>query len=92
MPPALDPQCQCAIRLQAVDRARNIARRYALDASPDLFGMIVVELRWGRIGTTGQSRTVSFASAAAAERFVQCCLRRRASARRRIGVAYRSEC
>ena len=38
------------VELVAVDPARNIRRRYAIVASVDLFGMIVVETRWGRIG------------------------------------------
>ena len=38
------------IELVALDPARNIRRRYSITASLDLFGMIVVETRWGRIG------------------------------------------
>jgi predicted DNA-binding WGR domain protein len=90
-PPALgsNPQCLPAtIRLQAIDPARNIARDYHIDASPDLFGHWIISLRWGRIGTKGQSRVCSFAEQHAAARFVRHTLRRRASAQRRIGVAY----
>jgi len=54
-----------------------------------LFGSVIVEYGWGRIGTLGQKRTVSFAQEDDAERFVRSRLRERASARRRIGVDYR---
>lgn len=88
MAPALAPDLSYAIRLEAIDRARNVARHYAIDASLDLFGAIVVTASWGRIGARGQSRSASFDSPAAAEHHVQQLLRRRASAKRRIGVAY----
>jgi predicted DNA-binding WGR domain protein len=77
------------IHLQAIDSARNIARRYAIEASADLFGHIIVDLHWGRIGTKGQSRTVSFAQAQDASRFIRQTLNRRASAKKRLGVGYR---
>jgi predicted DNA-binding WGR domain protein len=87
--PGSDPQClPAAIRLQAIDHGRNIARRYAIEASPDLFGHWIVALHWGRIGTKGQSRICSFAKQPDAARFVRTTLRRRASAQKRIGVAY----
>ncbi len=75
--------------LEAVDRTRNIARRYTIVVSRDLFGSAIVQFSWGRIGTRGQSRTVSFGEACEAERFVMQLLHRRASAPRRIGIAYR---
>lgn len=77
-----------AIHLEAVDRPRNIARRYVIDASRDLFGAVIVDFGWGRIGTRGQSRVVSFSCDDDAERFVRTLLRRRSSARRRLGVDY----
>jgi predicted DNA-binding WGR domain protein len=77
------------IRLQAIDPARNIARGYVIEASPDLFGHIIVALHWGRIGTRGQSRLMSFAKQHDAAQFVRQTLARRASAKKRIGVDYR---
>ena len=77
------------IWLEAVDRPRNIARCYAIALSQDLFGSAIVQFSWGRIGTRGQSRTVSFAARQDADRFVAQLLRRRARAPKRIGVAYR---
>jgi predicted DNA-binding WGR domain protein len=79
------PSC---IHLQAIDRARNIARAYQIEASPDLFGHWIISLHWGRIGTKGQSRRCSFADTFEAARFINTILSRRASAAKRIGVAY----
>ena len=76
------------IWLEAVDRPRNIARRYSVALTKDLFGSSIVEFSWGRIGTRGQSRRVSFAQLRDADRFVSQLLRRRAGAPKRIGVAY----
>ena len=42
------------------DAARNMARFYALSIEPTLFGDICLTRRWGRIGTRGQMRTMSF--------------------------------
>ena len=77
------------IWLEAVDRPRNVARRYAIATCADLVGAIIVQFAWGRIGTRGQSRTVSFVDQPEADRFVRLLLRRRAGAKARIGVAYR---
>ena len=77
------------IWLEAVDRPRNIARRYSVALTKDLFGSSIVEFSWGRIGTRGQSRTVSFAQGSEADRFIVRLLHRRAGAPKRIGVAYR---
>ncbi|MCW1385065.1 WGR domain-containing protein [Novosphingobium sp. KCTC 2891] len=75
--------------LEAVSPERNIARRYAISLSRDLFGACLVEVSWGRIGRRGQARTLSFSERPDAERFVRQLQRRRMSARRRIGVPYR---
>ena len=74
--------------LEAIDSDRNIARSYRIHATLDLFGHVVVELRWGRIGRRGFGMTVSFANEEAARRFIMRTLAKRASAPRRIGVAY----
>jgi predicted DNA-binding WGR domain protein len=76
------------IELIALDPARNIRRRYAIVASIDLFGAIVVETRWGRIGTRGQLKRLSFEDTAMADRYIAATLRRRSTSTRRIGVAY----
>ena len=77
------------VELVAVDPARNIRRRYAIVASVDLFGMIVVETRWGRIGSHGQAQRHAFIDRAAADRHIAATLRRRGTAETRIGVPYK---
>ena len=84
--PTLLIDYRCA--MEAIDRSRNIARAYRIAVSKDLFGHTIVELRWGRIGRPGTGLTVSFTSEEAARRFIQRALVKRASAPRRIGVAY----
>jgi predicted DNA-binding WGR domain protein len=81
-------QHERVIHLQALAPERNVARRYSIALSGDLFGHWIVELRWGRIGTRGQGRRISFPDKGAASRFVRSVLSRRASATRRIGVGY----
>src|SRR3546814_17710884 len=68
------------IELVALDAARNIRRRYEIRASPDLFGAVIVEKRWGRIGARGQCKRLSFPDPAAAARTVAATLRRRGTA------------
>ncbi|MET0377303.1 MAG: WGR domain-containing protein [Rhizorhabdus sp.] len=75
--------------LEAIDLSRNVARRYAIAVTRDLFGALIVQCSWGRIGSRGQCRTVSFASQEEAARYVRSVLRRRESSPARIGVAYR---
>lgn len=75
--------------LEARDPSRNVARRYFLRVSPDLFGAVIVELAWGRIGTAGQERRLSFQDLRGARLFVRKVLRRRKSAPGRIGTSYK---
>lgn len=77
-----------AATLQAIDAGRNVARTYRILMAPDLFGHVIVELSWGRIGRKLSRISVSFPSADAARRFVKRTLARRETAPRRIGVAY----
>lgn len=77
-----------SVELHAIDHTRNVARRYGIDLAPDLFGAVIVETRWGRIGAISQHKRVSFETIEAARRHVRATLLRRAATRRRIGVAY----
>ena len=43
------------------DTSRNMARFYALSIEPTLFGDVCLIRRWGRIGTRGQIKAMSFA-------------------------------
>lgn len=76
------------LELVAIDPTRNIRRRWQVTAASDLFGRIMVETRWGRIGSRGQHRVRSFAQEGEAMRYVRALLALRATAQRRIGVGY----
>lgn len=76
------------LELVAIDPARNIRRRWQVTATHDLFGRVMVETRWGRIGSRGQHRVHSFADESEALRYVRALLARRATAPRRLGVRY----
>lgn len=87
---ALSPKAFDAwIALEAVDEKANIARGYHLDVSRDLFGHWVITRRWGRIGQKRQISALSFESEPARDRFLRDILRRRASAKKRIGIPYK---
>ena len=77
------------LELIARNPARNIHRRYGILASVDLFGAVIVETHWGRIGAAGQHKVRSFAHGAEADRYVRSILARRNSAKTRLGTAYR---
>lgn len=77
------------IELIARNPARNIHRRYSILASIDLFGAVMVETRWGRIGAAGQHKIRSFPHGAEADRYVRSVLARRNSAESRLGTSYR---
>jgi predicted DNA-binding WGR domain protein len=77
------------LELVAIDAARNLRRRWRVAAYRDLFGRVMVETGWGRIGGRGRGLVRSFADEADALRYVRALLTRRGSATRRIGVPYR---
>jgi len=77
------------IRLEARSSARRCHRAYEVAVSTDLFGAWLVEMSYGRIGALGRTKARSFLSADDAAAQVKACLRKRASAPRRISVAYR---
>jgi predicted DNA-binding WGR domain protein len=77
------------IKLEAHDAARNIHRRYEIARSPDLFGWTLIELRWGRAGSDLRAKILAAPTTDAADMLVRSVLRKRAGARKRIGVAYR---
>lgn len=78
------------IELVAVDAGRNIRRRWSVAAYRDLFGAVIVETGWGRVGGQGRCLVRSFVDEGEAARYVRALLARRRRAPRRIGVAYRS--
>jgi predicted DNA-binding WGR domain protein len=78
-----------SISLQARNPSRNVHRAWHAEAAPDLFGIWLVQTRYGRIGTEGRRLARSFPDEAAARAYLTRLLRRRATAPSRIGVAYR---
>lgn len=76
------------IYLEAVNPERNCMRSYRLTLTRDLFGVFMVEARYGRIGTRGHGIAHSFEDEGSARDYLLECLNRRKSSPRRIGVAY----
>lgn len=77
-----------SISLQARNPARNTSRAWHAEAAPDLFGVWLVQIRYGRIGAEGRRLARSFSTEEAARACLTRLLRRRATAPSRIGVAY----
>jgi len=73
------------ITLEARNPARRCSRHYRVEAGTDLFGVWVVEISYGRIGTAGRSRSYVLRDEEEARHLAQSILKRRASAPRRIG-------
>ena len=48
--------------VERTNAEKNMARFYALSIEPTLFGDVCLVRRWGRIGTRGQMKAMSFAS------------------------------
>ncbi len=77
------------ITLEARNPAIDCFRQYRVEVGRDLFGAWVMEICYGRIGAAGWSRSYVLHDEEEARRLIQSMLRRRATAPRRIGVAYR---
>ncbi|MGB8031446.1 MAG: WGR domain-containing protein [Terracidiphilus sp.] len=75
--------------LEARDPALGRFQAYRLEADTDLLGDWLVEITYGRIGTKGRSIRYAVQDEIQAKKLVRDTLRRRASARKRIGVSYR---
>ena len=70
--------------LEARSAVHQRYRAYAIDVGRDLFGAWLVDMSYGWIGTTGRSKIRSFATIEGAQDQVRACLRKRATAPRRI--------
>ena len=55
-----------AMILYRIDASKRMHRFYRLDVQPDLFGQWCLMREWGRIGSTGQTRSVPFPTPAEA--------------------------
>jgi predicted DNA-binding WGR domain protein len=84
-PPLVVPH---RIDMVAISATANIRRHYRISYTRDLFDHILVDCHWGRIGTRGQAKSVSFENDVDANRYVANVLKRRASAKKRLGVGY----
>lgn len=49
-----------------IDASKNMARFYAMNTQPTLFGEVTLLRNWGRIGTNGQVLMMTFKDAPAA--------------------------
>lgn len=78
-----------ACDLEARLPASNLARAYHVVVFRDLFGMFVVEVTFGRIGTPGRSLRYAVDEIGAVRPRLRQVLRRRLTAPRRLGTAYR---
>ena len=76
------------LELEARDPASNRLRRWHIAISHDLLGTWVADVKFGRIGSRGRQVRLVFESQSDADDFLRQRLRRRATAKRRIGVAY----
>lgn len=76
------------IALEANNGATNLHRAYAIEVGRDLFGTWTVTLTYGRTGCTGRRQVEAACGLDDARRMVQRHLRRRATARRRLGQPY----
>jgi len=79
-----------SVSLEACDPTLGRFRSYRLDACPDLFGMWLVDIPYGRIGARGTSRRYVADDEAGAKKIIRHHLRRRTTAKQRIGVSYRA--
>jgi hypothetical protein len=75
--------------LEARDPSLGRFRAYRLEAGTDLLGDWLVEITCGRIGTRGRCIRYAVRDETHARKLVRETLRRRATARKRIGVPYR---
>ena len=76
------------LRLRLIDSERNRNRVYEIEIDRDLFGVITVTSRFGRHGSKLRDVVSIARNLDEAYRTAACVLRRRLSARRRLGSAY----
>ena len=79
------------IHLEARLPEKKLARAYRVVVSQDLFGAWVVEITYGRIGAPGRSKRYAASEVGAIRSRVRHILKRRLTAPRRIGAAYRCQ-
>ena len=75
--------------LEAHNPAENHYRRYEFIVGRDLFGAWLLTIRYGRIGTLGQSQRFSSPNPKDLQKIIRERLKRRGGSSRRIGCSYR---
>jgi WGR domain len=75
--------------LEARDPSQGHFRSYRLEAGTDLLGAWIVDITFGRIGTRGRRIRYVVSNEREAQQFVKQTLRRRSTAKQRIGTGYR---
>ena len=81
------------IRLEAIDRTRNVFRSWRCEVDRDLFGVSLVSVTFGRTGTRGRTIRTAVRDELAAFALITRSLTRRSTSVKRCGVAYRTvEC
>jgi hypothetical protein len=78
-----------SFRLEAHSDRLNHHRLYVVEIGQDLFGAHTVDVGFGRAGAWQRVQRFAFAAPQEAARLVAVRLRRRATARKRIGCPYR---
>lgn len=78
-----------SVTFEAHNDQRNHHRRYEIRIGRDLFGVWTVAFCYGRTGRGGQEVVYSGANSEPLRKVIRDSLRRRMSAPRRIGCAYR---
>jgi len=74
---------------EAHNAEKNHHRRYSITVGRDLFDDWTVSVRYGRVGRRGQELRFAGPKPEAMQAVVRNCLKKRMSARRRIGCDYR---
>lgn len=77
------------IVLEAHNPAENHHRRYEFILGRDLFNVWLLTIRFGRIGTLGQSQRFSSPNPQDLQKIIRERLKRRGGSSRRIGCSYR---
>lgn len=76
------------LKFKAVSPTHKVARFYTLRKSTNLWGDIVVSSSFGRIGTHGNIKHMYFTDNTQANAYLNTVIRKRLSAKNRIGCDY----
>jgi WGR domain len=77
-----------SFHLQAKNPERNIARRYSMLLTQDLFGAWILKITFGCSGRKGTEMSYAFPSKEGAYQKLKPILKKRASAQNRLGCPY----